>query len=200
MKKSLLLVIAVVAMGCIDASAQSWLDALKGAATSAIDKATGGKLTEKAIIGTWKYSQPAVKLTSSTNALSEVAGSAASSTIQSKIKPYYEMVGIKPGACTFVFKEDGTFSSTFGQRTSTGKYTYDGKTNQISLKYDSGILNTKAITAYAYMNGTNLQLGFAVDKLINILTTLGSNVQSLSTITALLQQYDGVKIGFEFSK
>ena len=110
------------------------------------------------------------------------------------------MVGIKPGACTFVFKEDGTFSSTFGQRTSTGKYTYDGKTNQISLKYDSGILNTKAITAYAYMNGTNLQLGFAVDKLINILTTLGSNVQSLSTITALLQQYDGVKIGFEFSK
>ena len=200
MKKSLLLIIAVVAMGCIDASAQSWLDALKGAATSAIDKATGGKLTEKAIVGTWKYSQPAVKLTSSTNALSEVAGSAASSTIQSKIKPYYEMVGIKPGACTFVFKEDGTFSSTFGQRTSTGKYTYDGKTNQISLKYDSGILNTKAITAYAYMNGTNLQLGFAVDKLINILTTLGSNVQSLSTITALLQQYDGVKIGFEFSK
>ena len=200
MKKSLLLVIAVVAMGCIDASAQSWLDALKGAATSAIDKATGGKLTEKAIIGTWKYSQPAVKLTSSTNALSEVAGSAASSTIQSKIKPYYEMVGIKPGACTFVFKEDGTFSSTFGQRTSTGKYTYDAKTNQISLKYDSGILNTKAITAYAYMNGANLQLGFAMDKLINILTTLGSNVQSLSAITALLQQYDGVKIGFEFSK
>ena len=77
---------------------------------------------------------------------------------------------------------------------------YDAKTNQISLKYDSGILNTKAITAYAYMNGANLQLGFAMDKLINILTTLGSNVQSLSAITALLQQYDGVKIGFEFSK
>ena len=107
MKKSLLLVIAIVAMGCIDASAQNWLDALKGAATSAIDKATGGKLTEKAIIGTWKYSQPAVKLTSSTNALSDVAGSAASSTIQSKIKPYYEKVGIKSGACAFVFKEDG---------------------------------------------------------------------------------------------
>ena len=50
------------------------------------------------------------------------------------------------------------------------------------------------------MNGANLQLGFAMDKLINILTTLGSNVQSLSTITALLEQYDGVKIGFEFSK
>jgi hypothetical protein len=200
MKKSLLLVFAIVTMGCIDASAQNWLDALKGVATSAIDKATGGKLTEKAIIGTWKYSQPAVKLTSSKNALLDVAGSAASSTIQSKIKPYYEKVGIKPGACTFVFKEDGTFSSTFGQRTSTGKYTYDAKTNQISLKYDSGLLNTKAITAYAYMNGANLQLGFAMDKLINILTTLGSNVQSLSTITALLEQYDGVKIGFEFSK
>ena len=200
MKKSLLLVIACVVMGCIDASAQNWLDSLKGVATSAIDKATGGKLTEKAIIGTWKYSQPAVKLTSSTNALSEVAGAAASSTLQAKIKPYYEKAGIKPGACTFVFKEDGTFSSTFGQRTSTGKYTFDAKTNQISLKYDSGIFNTKAITAYAYINGTSLQLGFAMDKLLTILTTLGSNIESLSMVTELLKQYDSVKIGFEFSK
>lgn len=200
MKKSLLLIIACVVIGCIDASAQNWLEALKGAATTAIDKATGGKLTEKAIIGTWKYSQPAVKLTSSTNALSEVAGGAAASTLQAKIKPYYEKVGIKPGACTFIFKEDGTFSSTFGQRTSTGKYTFDAKTNQISLKYDSGIFNTKAITAYAYINGTNLQLGFAMDKLLTILTTLGSNIESLSMVTELLKQYDSVKIGFEFSK
>ncbi|MBR4994488.1 MAG: DUF4923 family protein [Alistipes sp.] len=200
MKKFLFILTATLALGCAEASAQSWLDALKGAATSAIDKATGGKLTEKAIIGTWKYSQPAVKLTSSTNALSDVAGSAASSTLQSKIKPYYEKVGIKPGACTFVFNSDGTFSSTIGQRTSTGTYTFDGKNNQIALKYDSGILNTKAITAYAYLNGTNLQLAFAMDKLITVLTTLGSNIESLSTMTALLKQYDGIKIGFEFSK
>lgn len=200
MKKSLLLIIACAVIGCVDASAQNWLEALKGAATTAIDKATGGKLTEKAIIGTWKYSQPAVKLTSSTNALSEVAGAAASSTLQAKIKPYYEKVGIKSGTCSFVFKEDGTFSSTFGQKTSTGKYTFDAKTNQISLKYDSGIFNTKAITAYAYINGTNLQLGFAMDKLLTILTTLGSNIESLSMVTELLKQYDSVKIGFEFSK
>lgn len=200
MKKALFLLSAVLCLGAAEASAQSWLDALKGAATSVIDKATGGKLTEKAIVGTWKYSQPAVKLTSSNNALSDVTGAAASSTLQSKIKPYYEMVGIKPGACTFVFNSDGTFSSTIGQRTSTGTYTFDGKTNQISLKYNSGILNAKAITAYAYMNGTNLQLGFAMDKLIGVLTTLGSNIESLSVVTALLKQYDGVKIGFEFTK
>lgn len=200
MKKSLLTIVACLALGCANVSAQNWLEALKGAATSAIDKATGGKLTEKAIIGTWKYAQPAVKLTSSTNALSEVAGGAAASTLQAKIKPYYEKVGIKPGACTFIFKEDGTFSSTFGQRTSTGKYTFDAKTNQISLKYDSGLFNTKAITAYAYINGSNLQLGFAMDKLITIMTTLGSNIESMALVTELLKQYDGVKIGFEFSK
>lgn len=200
MKRLFILLTAVLALGCAEASAQSWLDALKGVATSAIDKVTGGKLTEKAIIGTWKYSQPAVKLSSSTNALSDVAASAASSTLQSKIKPYYEKVGIKPGACTFVFKEDGTFTSTIGQKSSTGKYTFDAKNNQIALTYDSGFLKAKAITAYAYMNGENLQLGFAMDKLLDVLTTLGSSIDSLSMVTELLKQYDSIKIGFEFSK
>ena len=57
-----------------------------------------------------------------------------------------------------------------------------------------------AIPAYAYMNGTNLQIVFPMDKLLTILTSLGSSIDSLSTITTLLKQYDSVKIGFEFSK
>jgi hypothetical protein len=50
------------------------------------------------------------------------------------------------------------------------------------------------------MNGTNLQIVFPMDKLLTILTSLGSSIDSLSTITTLLKQYDSVKIGFEFSK
>lgn len=199
MKRVIILAIAAITLTCNDVAAQKWLDALKSTASAAIDKVTGGKLTEKSIIGIWSYKQPGVKLTSS-DTLSELAASAASSTIQSKLATYYTKVGIKAGACSFVFNEDGTFTSKFGQKSANGTYTFDATTYQLSLKYNSGLLNLGAIPAYAYMNGTNLQIVFPMDKLLTILTSLGSSIDSLSTITTLLKQYDSVKIGFEFSK
>ena len=113
MKKLLLILTLCFTLSTTSAQAQNWLDALKSVATSAIDKVTGGQLTAKSIIGTWKYQQPGVKLSSS-DTLSELAASAATTTLQSKMATYYEMVGIKAGACSFTFNEDGTFSSQFG--------------------------------------------------------------------------------------
>ena len=216
MKKLIIITLAAIAFTTAEAQAQNWLNALKSAATSAIDKVTGGALTEKAIIGTWNYSQPGVKLSSSENALSDITGSALTTTVQQKIAPYYEKVGIKPGICKFVINEDGTFSSTFGQRTFSGTYTFDPKTNALSLKYGGkpaataegeeaatatpSLFNLGAIPAYAYLNGEKLQIVFPMDKLLNVVTSLGSSVESLSLITELLKSYDSIKIGFEFSK
>ena len=216
MKKLIIITLAAIAFTTAEAQAQNWLNALKSAATSAIDKVTGGALTEKAIIGTWNYSQPGVKLSSSENALSDITGSALTTTVQQKIAPYYEKVGIKPGICKFVINEDGTFSSTFGQRTFSGTYTFDPKTNALSLKYGGkpaitaegeeaaaatpSLFNLGAIPAYAYMNGDKLQIVFPMDKLLNVITSLGSSVESLSTITELFKSYDSMKIGFEFTR
>lgn len=200
MKKFLILAVAALTLTTTNVQAQNWLNALKSAATTAIDKVTGGKLTANALYNTWSYNQPGIKLSSSTNALSDIAGSAATSTLQTKMATYYEKVGIKPGACSFVFNEDGTFTSTFGQKTSGGTFTFNAETNQITLKYDNGLLALGAINAYAYINGSNLQLLFPMDKLLTLLTTLGSASSQLSTITSLLDNYDSVKIGFEFSK
>lgn len=217
MKKLIIITLAAIAFTTTQAQAQNWLNALKSAATSAIDKVTGGALTEKAIIGTWNYSQPGVKLSSSENALSDITGSALTTTVQQKIAPYYEKVGIKPGICKFVINGDGTFSSTFGQRTFSGTYTFDPKTNALSLKYGGtkpatteegteaaaatpSLFNLGAIPAYAYLNGEKLQIVFPMDKLLNVVTSLGSSVESLSLITELLKSYDSIKIGFEFSK
>lgn len=199
MKKLLLILTLCFTLGTTSAQAQNWLDALKSVATSAIDKVTGGQLTAKSIIGTWKYQQPGVKLTSS-DTLSELAASAATTTLQSKMATYYEMVGIKAGACSFTFNEDGTFSSQFGKKSFGGTYTFDPKTNQMMLKYDSQLINWGSIPAYAYLNGKNMQIVFPIDKLVGVLTTLGSNVGALSTITDLIKKYDSVKIGFEFAK
>ena len=200
MKKFLILAVAALTLTTTNVQAQNWLNSLKSAATTAIDKVTGGKLTANALYNTWSYNQPGIKLSSSTNALSDIAGSAATATLQAKMATYYEKVGIKPGACSFVFKEDGTFTSTFGQKTSGGTFTFNAETNQITLKYDNGLLALGAINAYAYINGSNLQLLFPMDKLLTLLTSLGSASNQLSTITSLLDNYDSVKIGFEFSK
>lgn len=217
MKKLIIITLAAIAFTTSQAQAQNWLNALKSAATSAIDKVTGGALTEKAIIGTWNYSQPGVKLSSEKNALSDITGSALTTTVQQKIAPYYEKVGIKPGICKFVINEDGTFSSTFGQRTFSGTYTFDAKTNALSLKYGDtkaatteegaeaaaatpSLFNLGAIPAYAYLNGDKLQIVFPMDKLLNVVTSLGSSIESLAVVTELLKSYDSIKIGFEFSK
>ena len=202
MKKLLIITLALITFSTTEMYAQSWLNALKSAATSVVDKVTGGKLTEKAIIGTWNYAQPGVKL-SSDDALSDIAATALTSTIQTKIAPYYEIVGIKAGSCKFVINGDGTFSSTFGERTFSGTYTFEATTNKLNLKYSSGemeLIDLGTVPAYAYLNGEKLQIVFAMDKLLGVITTLGSNIDSLSSITALLQKYNGLKVGFEFSK
>ena len=204
MKKLIFITLAALTLSATQVQAQNWLNALKSVASSAIDKVTGGELTAKSIIGTWNYSQPGVKL-SSDNALSDLAASAATTTIQDKIAPYYEKVGIKPGVCKFAFNEDGTFSSTFGQRTFSGTYTFDPKTNALALKYGgtttaASLVNLGSIPAYAFMNGANLQVVFPMDKLLTVITSLGSNIDSLATITELLKSYKSVKVGFEFTK
>lgn len=200
MKRLFILALVAMVMGAAEVQAQNWLDALKNAATTAVDKVTGGKLTAATIYGTWRYAEPGIKLSSNDNALSDIAASAATTSIQQKMATYYEKVGIKPGACSFVFKEDGTFTSTFGQRTSGGTFTFNAESNQLVLKYETGLLKLGAINAFAYMSGGDLQILFPMDNLLKVLTSLGSASGTLSTITSLLKSYDSIKIGFEFSK
>lgn len=108
MKK--LLILAVLLIGCSTLQAQDWKDALSKAATSAADKVTGGKLTQMAITGRWEYSGPGVKFESD-DTLSELGGSALSSSVEKKLDPVYQLAGIKPGACHFTFDTDGAFEA-----------------------------------------------------------------------------------------
>lgn len=197
--KRIILIAALILGVCNTAHSQNLLDALKGVATTAIEKVAGGKLTAMTMIGTWQYNQPGIKL-SSKDTVSELAAAAATSTIQAQLDTYYQKVGIRPGTCSFTFNQDGTFSSTFGRKSANGHYTFDPETSMLSLQYESGLLKLGTIPAYAYMNGTDLQIVFPVDKLVGLLVSLGSKSTKLAPITSLLQKYDSIKLGFEFSK
>lgn len=177
-------------------SAQSWLDALKGVATEAIDQATGGKLTEVAIVGTWNYTSPGVRMGSS-DALSNLAGSAVGSTVEAKLQTAYEKIGIKPGFCTITFTDQKGWSMPVKGHDVTGTYTYDASTHAITLTLDK---LGASFTGYAYIDGGNLELVFPVDKLVSFVTALGSKISALSSVSTMLKKYDDVNLGFKFAK
>ena len=197
MKKSLLLLAALLLAG--SAAAQDWKELLKKAATTAIDMATDGKLTQYAIVGTWCYTAPGVKFESDDWA-SELGGAALESTVTSKLESAYALVGIKPGACSFTFDREGAFTATMSSHTLSGTYEFDAATHVITLHFAKGKYDLGSVPGHAYISGEALQLVFPVTKLVALIKGLGSRVSSLASISKLLDKYDDVYIGFRFDR
>ena len=95
MKKTLLSIAASLLLAGGTASAQDWQEALKKAATEAADKATDGKLTQYALVGTWNYSAPGVKFEGN-DLLSQLGGSALEGTVKSQLDKVYQRWASSP--------------------------------------------------------------------------------------------------------
>lgn len=193
--KKIVLMIAAAAFFAVPASAQSWLDAVKKVAADVVDEATGGKLTEAAIVATWEYKAPAVRLDGD-DALGSVSGALAGSAVDSKMKSAFETVGIKEGFCSITFEKDGTFTMPVKSKKISGTYVFDPSDH--SIKLDTGKMG--AFTGYAYISGLDLQIVFPADKLVGFVSLLGSKVSALSSVTALLSRYENAYMGFAFSR
>ncbi len=194
MKRCFITLLALLTLSTANAQ---WLDALKKVATEAIDQATDGKLTQMAIVGSWSYTSPAVKL-SGDNALANIGGSAISATFGDKLDSVFTKVGIKEGFCSITFTNDGSFTMPIKGRSVTGKYTYNHTDHSLTMSVgNSGKINLKG---YAYISGANLQLVFPVNRLTDFLISIGSTVKSLKSITDIAKQYEDIYLGFEFAK
>lgn len=196
MKKLLIIALALCALSQ-RAGAQGWLDAVKKVATEAADKATGGQLTAKAIIGTWNYSAPAARLDGDST-LSSLSGSLVGSTLGTKMATAFEKVGIREGFCSITFNDDGTFAMPVKGKSISGTYEFDPSTHAITLHIGKSSLGS--FGGYAYISGSDLQIVFPTDKLMTLLTNFGSKISALSSVTALLEKYDNAYLGFEFEK
>lgn len=199
MKKILLLTIALLGLAVSTAPAQEWKEALKKAATSAADKLTDGKLTQYALIGTWSYSAPGVKLESD-DTLSDLSAAALSGTVGKQLEKAYRIAGIEPGAGTFAFAADGTFAAELGKHALGGTYEYDAATHTVTLHFAKGKFDLGSVPGHACISGTELQLLFPVTRLMEIVRTLGSRISSLAAVTRLLERYDDAYLGFEFDR
>lgn len=196
-KTTLLLAAALLFAGAVQA--QDWKEALKKAATTVADQLTDGKLTEHALVGTWNYTGPGVKFEGEDMA-SELAGAAIEGSVVKQLEKAYALAGIRAGAGSFTFNDDGTFSALLGKYNLSGDYEFDASTHVITLKFAKGKINLGSIPGHAYISGQELVLVFPVTKLVEMVSALGSKISSLATVTKMLDNYKNVYAGFAFGK
>jgi len=127
------------------ASAQGILGAIKDAVsgngggvvdaiTNVIAGVTGATTN---LVGTWTYGGVAAGVRGD-NILSTVAGNAAVSTIETKADEILGKAGVVPGAATFTFNQDGTFSFKAGRLPAiTGTYVQEG--NNVSFSFGKSL-------------------------------------------------------------
>lgn len=150
--------------------------------------------TKNNIVGTWVYNEPAIVLKSD-NVLTNAAAKVAASSAEKKLQQQLEKVGIKKGALTITFKEDGTFTETFGKKTYSGTWSIENK----QLKLMHTLRTTKLTTQ---IEGSTLMFVTDASKLLSLLKTLGSNSTSttISTVTSLMKKVNGMQCGIALVK
>ena len=150
--------------------------------------------TEKTIIGTWVYEEPAIVLQSD-NVLTSAAAKLAAKKAETKLQEQLNKIGIKKGALTLTFNSDGTFSETFGSKSVSG--TWSIKNSKLIMKH-----TVRSTTLTTQVSGKELMFVTDASKLRKLFQTLGSNStnSSISTVTSLMKKVKGMQCGITLVK
>ena len=134
--------------------------------------------TADKIIGTWYYEEPAIVFTSD-NLLAKAGAKIASNKLESKLQEYLSKYGIKPGAFTMTFNQDGTFTETLGKKSYKGKWSVKDSKLQLTV---TGVRNV-AITTQ--ISGSQMQFVTDATKLLNMFKSFGakSTNSNIKTVT-----------------
>lgn len=157
------------------------------------------KLEVSDMVGEWSYSSPAVKLKGD-NALENVGGAAASSTVEAKLSSYYSKLGINQMKMTV--NTDSSFTMTIKKVNLKGTIS-KGEDGFFVFKFNSfGKINIGKINAYVNKSSNNLSVMFDATKLINIVKKVSdlSKNSTIKTASNLLSKYEGIYIGVKLKK
>ena len=147
---------------------------------------------------TWKYSKPGCAFTSE-NLLAKAGGEIAASKAEEDLSKYYSKFGFSNSNTYFTFKTDGTFAAKIDGKSWNGTYTFDEKTHAIQLK---GLL--LSASGFATRTANGISLLFEQKKLLTLVKTLSklnlTGSTTMSAVSSIVDNYDGVRIGFEMTK
>ena len=203
--KKLVSVRAVAALFSLSASAQSILDKL-GSLGNVISNAAGVVYSAPVSLnGTYQYNGVAVSATSSEGGLlTNLAGSAATSALETKADGYLAKVGIKPGAMSFTFNStDNTFTLNVAGISIPGTYKVSDGEKTVSLVFGKK-LQYLSMTGSLESSLGNVKMVFPVNKAMALIkklaSTLGQSSSELGSLVKLADGYDNFRLGFKMSK
>lgn len=157
-------------------------------------------LTIEKLVGTWKYSGPAVSFKSD-NLLLKAGGAAAATQVESKLEPYYRTAGLTSLVLTVA--EDSTFTFKARLITLTGTMSRDSESGNFIFTFKAlKSINVGSMESYIVMNGNKMELTFDVSKLLVLVEKAGkiSGNSTIKSVSTLLNQYDGMTAGFELER
>jgi hypothetical protein len=202
-------VLALAAVVAVSANAQSNLGGILGnlgnlgnVLTNAAGAIYSGPVS---LNGTYSYNGIAVSVTSSEGGIiSNLAGSAVTSGIESKADEYLAKIGVKPGAMTWTFNNtDNTFTLNVAGISIPGKYKVGDGEKTVTLTFGKSFqfLDMPG-TLESTMSGARMTFtsAKAVAFFKKLAGALSQSSSQLSSIAKLADGYDNYRIGFKLSK
>ena len=202
--KKIIVILGSLMLVASAANAQSWLDSFLKMATEKVGDVINGKAAATSafdIKGTWQYQGVAIGA-GSDNILGNLAASAGSGTVEKKADELLAKAGIKPGAATLNFKEDGSFTLLAGKVNLPGTWTKEGDKITINI---AKIFNFKLVGKIK-TTSDGCQLLFESGKFLDfckkVLEAVNkvANNSTLSTVQAAIANVNDLQLGFKLSK
>lgn len=153
--------------------------------------------SQQSIVGTWVYSEPAIVL-SSDNFLTNAAAKLAAGKVEDKLSEVLSKYGIKAGALTITFNEDGTFTETIGTKKISGKWTITD--SKLNLTF--GKLASKTIPVTTQLENNKLMFVTDATKLLDFVKNIASKSTNskIQTITSLMKNVNGMEAGLTLER
>ena len=152
--------------------------------------------------GTWSYTGAAVSV-SSDNALSNVAGSAVTSGIESKADQYLQKIGIRSGSVTYTFNEDKTFSCTIFGIPLSGTWQLNDEAQKVTLQYGK-VMKYLSMTGTLTRTAEGCEMLFDADRFLTFIKTAlsyaGKSSSTAGSLSGLTSSYKGMKMGFKLAR
>lgn len=201
--KKVFVILSALVLTATAASAQSWLDSFLKVATEKVGDVITGTSSAASfdIKGSWKYQGVAISA-SSENVLTSLATSAGAGTIEKKCDDLLAKAGIKAGAATLNFKEDGSFTLNAGKINLPGTWTKEGS----KLTINFAKLFTFKLVGTIKTTSTGCQLLFDADKFVGFISKVlevvnkVANNSTLASVQQRLANAKGVQLGFKLAK
>lgn len=193
--KKIVCIMALLCAFTVQANAQKWKDVLSGVVQTVVgDKAT----TETSLIGTWSYVGPDCQLKGD-DILKNIGGVAAGEEVEKKMEALYVKTGLN--TIQYTFNEDNTCSYTIKGKKIEGTYEFDPEAKTVTIT--TGRFGVKTVANVVTL-GSNMSFVFDANKIFSVVKTItgvASTVNtSASAINQLIEQFDGMMIGFELKK